>query len=104
MNLIANKLVTTENIKIAEEIFGPDIGSLKGKTTREKPVLVINDYINILKELTVKQTDIILCINGMKVNGLSFLTTISKNICYQTAQFIASKSISLYKEALKEVI
>jgi hypothetical protein len=104
MNLIANNPVTTEDIEIAEEIFGPDIGSLKGKTTRRKPAPVINDYIEIPPELTTKQQDVILCIDGMKVNGLSFLTTISKNICYQTAQFIASKLISLYKEALKEVI
>jgi hypothetical protein len=54
--------------------------------------------------LTIKQQDVILCFDGMKVNSLSFLTTISKNICYQTAQFIATKLISLYQEALKEVI
>ena len=33
-----------------------------------------------------------------------FLTTISKSICYQTAQFVASKLIGIYQEALKEVI
>jgi hypothetical protein len=96
MNVITNNPVTTKDIKIAEEIFGPDIGSLKGKTTKRKPVLVVNDYINIPQELTIKQQDVTLCIDEMKVNGLSFLTTISMNICYQTAQFIASKLISLY--------
>jgi hypothetical protein len=104
MNLIANNPVTTEDIEIAKEIFGPDIGSLNFKTIRKKPALVVNDYIKIPPELTAKQQNVTLCINGMKVNGLSFLTTISKNICYRTAQFIASKLISLYKEALKEVI
>jgi hypothetical protein len=104
MNLIANNPVTTKDIEIAKEIFGPDIGSLKGKTTRRKPVPVVNNYIDIPQELTIKQQDVILCIDGMKVNDLSFLTTISKNICYQTALFISSKSISLYQEALKEVI
>jgi hypothetical protein len=95
MNLIATNLMTTEDIKIAEEIFGLDIGSLKGKTTKRKPVPVVNDYIEIPPELTVKQQDVTLCIDSMKVNGLSFLTTIFKNICYWTAQLIASKSISL---------
>jgi hypothetical protein len=55
MNLIANNPVTTKDIEITEEIFGPDIGSLKGKTAKRKPVPVVNDYINIPQELTVKQ-------------------------------------------------
>ena len=37
MNTVANNPVTTEDIKIAELIFGHDIGDLKGKTTRRKP-------------------------------------------------------------------
>jgi hypothetical protein len=82
INLIANNPVTNEDIDIAEEIFGPDIGSLKGKTTRKKPTLVINDYVNIPQKLMLKQQNIVLCIDGIKVNGLMFLTTISKNLCY----------------------
>jgi hypothetical protein len=80
MNLIANNPVTTEDIEIAEEIFGPDIGSLKSKTTRRKPVPVVKDYIKIPPELTIKQQDVTLCIDSMKVNGLSFLTTIQKHL------------------------
>jgi hypothetical protein len=34
MNSIANNPITMEDIEIAEEIFGPDIGSQKGKTTK----------------------------------------------------------------------
>jgi hypothetical protein len=67
MNLIANNPVTTEDIEIAEEIFGPDISSLKGKTTKRKPALVISDYIEIPPELTIKQQDVTLCIDCMKI-------------------------------------
>jgi hypothetical protein len=45
MNAIKNNPVTTKDIEIAEKIFGPDISSLKGKTTRQKPIPVIEDYI-----------------------------------------------------------
>ena len=51
MNTIKNNPVTTEDLDIAKKIFGPDISSLKGKTTRRKPVPVIEDYIEIPREL-----------------------------------------------------
>ena len=54
MNIITNNPVTTKDIKIAQQIFGQDIGSLKGKTTRTKPVPVVNNYIEIPEELIMK--------------------------------------------------
>ena len=35
-NIIKNCPVTIEDVNIAEKIYGPDIGMLKGKTTRQK--------------------------------------------------------------------
>ena len=35
MNLISNNPVTTKDLEIAEQIFGPNIGASKGKTTRK---------------------------------------------------------------------
>ena len=93
-----------EDIEIAQQIFGTDIGLLKGKTTRQKLLPVVNDYIKLPKKLFTKQQNIVLCIDGIKVNGLIFLTTISKNLYYRTAQYIESKSINYYKQAIKEII
>ena len=36
-NLLPNCPVTQQDIDAAEDIFGPDVGSLKGKTTRRRP-------------------------------------------------------------------
>jgi hypothetical protein len=85
MNAIKNNPVTTEDVDIAKKIFGPDIATLKGKTTRRAPIPVIEDRIEIPRELITAQYSVTLCIDGMKVNDISFLTTISKNLMYQTA-------------------
>ena len=45
MNTINKNPVTTDDIKIAKKIFGPDIGTLKGKTTCCKPLTGVDDHI-----------------------------------------------------------
>ena len=96
--------MTTKDIELAEKIFGPDIGCLKGKSTRQNALHVVEDEIDIPKELTKSQQDVTLCIDGMKVNGLWFLTTISRNLYYRTAQLVPHQTADVYREALRSVI
>jgi hypothetical protein len=103
MNAIRNLPITIEDIKLAEQIFGPDIGSLKGKTTRGKPSPVVSDYIEIPQELINNHQDIVLCMDGMMINGISFLTTISRNIMYRTAEWIENKTSKAYRSVLDNV-
>jgi hypothetical protein len=103
MNIIRNNPVTTEDIQLAEQIFGPDIGSLKGKTTRKKPAPVVSDYVAVPAAIYQKQHRVILCMDTLKVNGLYFLGTISLNIRYRTVQWIGNLTSEVYKGALKDV-
>jgi hypothetical protein len=103
MNCIKNNPITTEDIDLAEKIFGPDIGSLKGKTTRAKPKPVVDDFIEIPRELIAAQQDITLCIDGLKINGIPFLATISRNIMYRTCEWVKHQTVSVYRSVLDSV-
>ena len=67
MNLIKNNEVSTADVNLAEKAFGPDIGAIKGKTTRRKPMPVVDNQIEIPDELVEVQKDVILLIDGIKV-------------------------------------
>ena len=63
------KLVTVEDINVAEDIFGKDIFALKGKTTRRSPYAVTMDIIEMPPEILELHNDTFLGIDLMFVNG-----------------------------------
>ena len=65
---------------------------IKGKTTRSKPAPVVDDYIDIPKELFAAQREITLCMDGMKVKGYLFFP--SSLEVYNTEQH-SEKNIKL---------
>jgi hypothetical protein len=48
-------------------------------------------------------SNVVLCMHVMFVNGLAFLTTISRNIMYRTAEYVKSNTTKSFKEALSTV-
>jgi len=71
-NAIKNLPITLKNVETAEEVFGPDIGSLKGMVTRNLPMLVMSIYIRVPKELVNNHQCFTLCIDTIHINGLVF--------------------------------
>ena len=82
-NLIKNCPVTTEYENLTNIIFGPDISTLKRWSTRPKPVQVIDDSIDIPKELISSSQLLYLDIYVMFINTQPMLTTIDKSIKYR---------------------
>jgi hypothetical protein len=104
MNSIRNCPVTEHDIDMAVQIYDPNVASLKGKTTRVKPTIVVEDVISIPPELLDAQRHVELHIDTLYINGMTFLTTISSHICYRTAQWVPNRTVESYKEQLGMVL
>ena len=104
MNLVKNCPITLEDVKIMKNIFGPDIGVLKGKSVRRKPVKSIKDEISVPRELTQRQKYVTVALDGITVNSTKFLTTVSLNLYYRTAHYMKNTKMITYEEAIKELM
>jgi hypothetical protein len=81
-------------VDLAEHIFGPDVGTVKGKMTRRKPLPIIDEHIEIPEELISVQEDITLAIDGITINSLKFLSTIEPCIICQPPKQRTTKPTS----------
>jgi hypothetical protein len=58
MNTFKNCPVTVADVDLAEKIFGPDLGTIKGKSTRHASEPVMEDLIEIPPELKAQHKDL----------------------------------------------
>ena len=88
-NLIPNCPVTRGDIVAAEHIFGPDVGSLKGKTTRRRPIGVgLYNHTPVPSGIVEQYQDVIIAVDVLYVNKLPFIATIYRYICFGTVEFL----------------
>ena len=95
MNLIKDSEITSEDVNHAEKVFGPDVGALKGKTTRTTSPPIKSQVIEMPDELLKLQEEITLSIDSICINGLQFLKTIAHDLYCRTSQPLSDNANSI---------
>ena len=83
-NLFKNCPVTTQDVNLAEKIFGSDISTLKGRSTRPRPEVMIDDSIDIPEELIRGNESIDLAIDLIFINRVVLMTAIDRTVKYRS--------------------
>ena len=101
--LLANCPVTRRDIEIAEEIFGPDVGSLKGKTVRRGGERVNTHLVDIPATVMSHYKNVTLAGDIMFVNKIPFFITISRHLRFGTAENISNQNMKTLLASVKQV-
>ena len=104
-NLIRNCPVTTEDVKRALFIWGPEIATIKGKTTRIKPKHAPNTTTIPLPRTTQDfHSAVTLCIDFFYVNGIPLLHTISRSYKFRTIEEVDNRAQNTMINGIKRVV
>jgi hypothetical protein len=85
-NILLNCPVTVDDAKRAMLIYGPDLATIKGKTTRGKPTPHVASLqaVSIPAPILEHHREVTLCIDLFFVQGQAFLHTISCKLQYRS--------------------
>ena len=65
MNLIKNSKIMSEYADLVEKVFGPNIGPLKGETTRKWLTLMFSSIIDIPTKLLRVNEEVEISLDGL---------------------------------------
>jgi hypothetical protein len=84
------------DIKAAEDIFGLNEGSLKGKTVRKQGKAIEIKITDIPLPIMEKYQNVTLAVDIMTINKICFFLSISRNIHFGTGEMIGGmKALAL---------
>ena len=103
-NIMRNCPVEVDDANLADAIFGKDVPTLKGKSTRPKTKQIKNVKIELPEELELRDKELELAMDVMFIDKSSFLVTIDRSIKYRAAVGIKDRSADELFESLDIIL
>jgi len=100
---LKNCPINREDVAAAEDTFGPDVGTLKGKTVRTSQGRVRINLLPIPALIMDRYRHVTLAADIMKVNGVAFLVSISQAIKFGTVELLANQKMTTVLVAIKNI-
>ena len=101
-NMLENISIHVTDIKDAHTIFGPNVGSLRGKIVR-KTETVMSDYVEIPEQIKYRMKTIELSVNVMFINKIPFMVLFGKNMKFTTIKNVVDRKAAILLKALRSI-
>eukprot|EP00957_Ditylum_brightwellii_P085801 6526689-Ditylum_brightwellii.AAC.1 len=85
-------------------IFAPNHPGLQGKTVRHRPEQIEPEYLGIPRNFYHLHHFVVPTADVMFVNGLAFFTTLGRDIRFETAEHIPSRTAKQLAKSLMKVV
>ena len=95
--------ITRGDVIAAEDIFGPNLGALKGKTVSRPGQHVRTGIDPVPHEILKTHRSIALAIDIMFVNSVAFLLTTSRNLKFGTVEALENRQVPTIVRKLKTI-
>ena len=103
-HLIPNSPFTSHDVRRADQIYGPDLGNLKGKTTRRNPPTEHHIIQQCPDTIIEQYGNVMLSADLMHVNGIPFFVTQSRHIHFGTVDVLPLLQAVDIGAALRHVV
>ena len=100
---LPNCPVTPRDFVIANKLFGPDVGALKGKTTRRNPPIVDSPVSVDITPILKIYGEVTLCVDLMYVNKIPLLVTLSRNVKFGTVEAVMDRKEATLLKSIANV-
>jgi hypothetical protein len=103
--LLRSNPVERADIKVAEDIYRSNIGSLKGKTVTHKSILVDGRIAGVPPAIKQRLQSVVICLDLMYINSFPFLlTSISRGLHFGTVKNLRTRHMNVVANKVKHLI
>ena len=102
--LIANCPISRADIAATKCIFGPNLGALKGKTTKRTSIPVSGRIEGVPPSIMERHQRIVLAMDIMFVNKIPFLMTTWHGLHFGTSENLSNRQVPSVANAVKHML
>ena len=103
-NLLWNSPINRADIRAAEDIFGPNLGALKGKTPARRSTVVSGGRDGFPPNILDRHCDLVVSIDIFFINKIPFLLTTSRNLHFGTVEAITNRQVTTVLKAIQQML